>query len=91
MVFEFNGAVTSWLHFTERHVQWILDRVVEDPPDVFVPNLMVPAFYAGRWVRQAGIPTVGVLHSDDCFHRGIVSEFVCGSNAYRLSALVCVS
>lgn len=87
----FDCPATSWLHFTERHVQWILYKIAEDPPDIFVPNLMVPAFYAGRWVRQAGIPTVGVLHSDDPFYWGLVSEFVCGDNPYRLSGLACVS
>jgi SAM-dependent methyltransferase len=52
---------------------------------------MVPAYYAARWAREAGIPTVGVLHSDDTFHRGLLSEFVFGPKAFRLSALVCVS
>jgi len=87
----FDCPATSWLRFTERHVRWVLDRVAEDPPDVFVPNVMVPAYYAGRWVRQAGIPTVGVLHSDDTFHRALGNEFVAGKNAYQVSGLVCVS
>ena len=77
--------------YTEQRVRWVVDRLAEDPPDVFVPNLMVPAYYAGRWVREVGIPTIGVLHSDDPFHRGLLSEFVFGAGAYQLSALVCVS
>jgi colanic acid/amylovoran biosynthesis glycosyltransferase len=77
--------------YTEQRVHWLVDRLAEDPPDVFVPNLMVPAYYAGRWVREAGIPTVGVLHSDDPFYRGLLTEFVFGAGAYQLSALVCVS
>jgi colanic acid/amylovoran biosynthesis glycosyltransferase len=77
--------------YTEQRVHWVVDRLAEDPPDVFVPNLMVPAYYAGRWVRKAGIPTVGVLHSDDAFYRGLLSEFVFGADTYQLSALVCVS
>ncbi len=78
-------------HCTEERVKWILRMVKEDPADVFVPNLMIPGYYAGRWLRKAGIPTVGVLHSDDSFHRGILSEFVFGKLKYRLSSLVCVS
>jgi colanic acid/amylovoran biosynthesis glycosyltransferase len=77
--------------YTEQRVHWIVDRLADDPPDVFVPNLMVPAYYAGRWVREAGIPTIGVLHSDEPFYRGLLSEFVFGAGAYQLSALVCVS
>jgi glycosyltransferase involved in cell wall biosynthesis len=77
--------------FTEQRVRWILERVAESPPDVFVPNLAVPAYFAARWIRAAGIPTIGVLHSDDAFHWGLVDEFVGGPEPFRLSALVCVS
>ena len=77
--------------FTEDRVRWILERVAESPPDVFVPNLSVAGYYAGRWVREAGIPSVGVLHSDDAFHWALVDEFVRGSEPFRLSAMVCVS
>ena len=80
-------------HFptTEQKVRWILEQVKINPPDVFVPNLVVPAYYAGGWVRQAGIPTVGVLHSDDAFHRGLQEVFLFGDEFFRLSGLVCVS
>lgn len=77
--------------FTEQRTQWILKSLCESPPDVFVPNLMLPALYAARWVKEAGIPTVGVMHSDDEFYYGLLDEFVCGRPEYRLSALVCVS
>ena len=33
---------------TEDRVRWILERLRENPPDVFVPNLVVPAFFAAR-------------------------------------------
>jgi len=77
--------------FTKQRVQWILESLCESQPDIFVPHLMVPAFYAARWVKEAGIPTVGVLHSDDEFHYGLLDEFVCGRSNYKLSVLVCVS
>jgi glycosyltransferase involved in cell wall biosynthesis len=80
-------------HFptTEQKVGWILEQLRRDPPDVFVPNLAVPGYYAGGWVRQAGIPTVGVLHSDDDFHRGLQEQFVFGDEFFRVSGLACVS
>jgi colanic acid/amylovoran biosynthesis glycosyltransferase len=78
-------------YYTEERVRWILKKLSEEPPDVFVPNLIVPACYAGKWAREAGIPTVGVLHSDEAFYYGLLDEFVLGREEYRLSALVCVS
>jgi glycosyltransferase involved in cell wall biosynthesis len=87
----FDVQVRTGLRYTEDRVLWILNQLAENPPHVFVPNLMVPAFYASRWVRKAGIPTVGILHSDDDFHVGVQKEFVFGSMDYRLSAIVCVS
>jgi glycosyltransferase involved in cell wall biosynthesis/SAM-dependent methyltransferase len=83
-------AITG-LEYTAQRIRWILDSLSICPPDVFVPHLMVPAFYASRWVKEAGIPTVGVLHSDDAFHYGLLDEYVFGKQDFRLSALVCVS
>jgi glycosyltransferase involved in cell wall biosynthesis len=51
----------------------------------------VAGYFAARWVREAGIPTVGILHSDDTFYRGLQDEFVFGRQPYRVSALVGVS
>jgi colanic acid/amylovoran biosynthesis glycosyltransferase len=87
----FDCPAVLWPRYTEDRVGWILKELAANPPDVFVPNLMVSAYYAGRWAREAEIPTVGVLHSDDAFHGGLLSEFVFGSKPFRLSALVCVS
>lgn len=84
-------ATTLLPAYTHELIRWILTRLQESPPDIFVPNLAVPGFYAARWVRTAGIPTVGALRSDDAFHRGLQQEFVFGQRAYRLSGLVCVS
>ena len=76
---------------TEDRARWILEQLRENPPDVFVPNLVVAGYYAARWAKEAGIPTVGVLHSDDEYYRALQSEFVFGAPDYRLSSLVCVS
>jgi glycosyltransferase involved in cell wall biosynthesis len=76
---------------TEERIHWILDRLREDPPDVFVPNLVVAAYLAARWVREAGIPTVGILHSDDPFYQGLQDRFLFGRPQDRVTAMVCVS
>lgn len=75
---------------TELRVRWLLGQVRENPPDVFVPNLMPAAYFASRWCREAGIATVGVLRSVDAFHEGFLEEFGAGA-LFRQSAFVGVS
>ena len=79
------------LDTTEARIGWILDDLRANPPDIFVPNLVVAGYYAARWAREAGIPTVGILHSDDPFYHGILDTFVYGRGKWRLSSVVCVS
>lgn len=73
-------AVCSFLKFLEQC-----------QPDVYVPNCIVPAYFAAGYARRSGIPTVGVLHSDDPFYWGIVDEFIGGLPEFRISAVVPVS
>lgn len=80
-----------WQTTTEQKIHWLLSQLAENPPDIFVPNMLVAAFYASRWVKAAGVPTVGMLHSEDVFHQSVLRNFVLGEAAYQLSALICVS
>lgn len=84
-------VVVEHFECTEQKVLWVLEQLQQDLPDIFVPNLAVPAFYAAGWARRSGIPTVGILHSDDSYHKGVQEEFVFGDPFYRLSGLACVS
>ena len=84
-------SVATGVDNTQDRIRWILDEVRKNPPDVFVPNLVVAAYFASKWLREAGIPTVGVLHSDDDFYRAIQHEFVTGETRFRVSSVVCVS
>jgi colanic acid/amylovoran biosynthesis glycosyltransferase len=77
--------------YMENRVRWILKQVRKNPPDIFILNYLTSAFYAGRWIREAGIPTVGVLRSDESTNWGRLYEFVLGNKYYRPSAVVCVS
>lgn len=80
--------------YTEHGVRWILEQLAADPPDVFVSNMVIPeAYYAGRWLREAGIQTVGICHGGGMAHLypGLLDEFVFGADAYRVSAFVTVS
>ncbi len=82
---------SQYRNSTEDRVKWILGVVKNDPPDVFMPNLVLPAFYASKWIMNAGIPCVGILHSDDIFFHSLVHEFVNGEPDFQLDAIVCVS
>lgn len=76
---------------TEEKIDWILKLVAKISPDVFVPNLSVAGWFAARWIRDAGIPTIACHRSDDRFHWTMVDDFVCGNQEWSVSGLVCVS
>jgi colanic acid/amylovoran biosynthesis glycosyltransferase len=82
------------IKYTKQRVRWIFERLAEDPPDVFVINAVYPAaYYLGRWLREAEIPTIGICHGGGMmnFYPGLLDEFVLGRAAYQVSAFVCVS
>ena len=72
-------------------VRSLLRLLKESRPDIYVPNGIVPAYYAGGYARRAGIPTVGVVHNDDLYNRAQVDEFINGDPDFRISAVVPVS
>lgn len=76
---------------TQERVRWILSRLVESPCDVFVPNLVVAAYHTVPWVKRAGIPSVGILHSDDPFYHDLRTRFAQGARRVKVDALACVS
>jgi colanic acid/amylovoran biosynthesis glycosyltransferase len=78
----------------EDQTEWILVQWALRPSCVFVANLVLPAFYAGRWIRLAGGCTVGVIHSNpdhDLFYGDLLRYFVGGPRQWRLDAVVAVS
>ncbi len=82
---KFNGNTT------EKKIHFILKKVANVDPDIFVPNLSVAGWFASRWVREAGIPTIAAQRSDDAFHWAMVDEFVTGDPEWAVSGLICVS
>ena len=76
---------------TELRVRWLLLQIRENPPDIFVPNLMPAAYFAARWCRKAGITTIGIIRNVDVFHEGFLEEFAFGLEAFRQTAFVGVS
>lgn len=82
---------TPFLPYTEENIRWILTVLNEELPDVFIPNVVVPAYYAAGWAKEAGICTIGISHSDDPFYHAIQQAFVDGSETFRLNGIVAVS
>ena len=82
---------SSFLSSTEDNIKWILDCLQKNTPHIFVPNLVVPACYACKWVKKAGIITIGISHSDDPFYHAIQKEFIDGHKSFRLDGMICVS
>jgi glycosyltransferase involved in cell wall biosynthesis len=69
-------------------VRYFLRFLEEGQPDIYVPNFVVPAYYAAGHARRAGIPTVGVLLSDNSYYQRIIDEFINGDPDFRISAVV---
>jgi glycosyltransferase involved in cell wall biosynthesis len=80
-------APQTMLGCVRQCVDWLnLDR-----PDIYIPNSVLPAYYAGGYARQFGLQTVGVLHADDAYFAAIIEEFVAKNPQSRFSAVVPVS
>ncbi len=72
-------------------VRWLLRELAKAPPTVFVINLSIAGYLATRWIRRAGISSIGILHSDDAFYKKIFAEFVVGAAGNCVTDMVCVS
>lgn len=72
-------------------IRWILARLQQAPCDVFIPNVVTAANYACRWIRQAGVCTIGILHSDHGYCDALQQEFVAGARVWRMTGFVGVS
>jgi len=76
---------------TKAKISWIKDHLNANPVDVFVPNLVIPGFFAAAHLAARGVPSIGVIHSDDPFYRAVIDELGKPGCAFRLSAVVAVS
>jgi colanic acid/amylovoran biosynthesis glycosyltransferase len=92
--FEEQGIPVRWMPLLKHlpyAVRSLLQLVEKAQPDIYVPNSLVPAYYAAGFARRSGIPTVGVLHCDDAYYQGVIDQFISGPLDFRLSAIVPVS
>lgn len=78
-------------NFTEPLVKWILDKVEEIQPHVFIPDVSTPGCFAGIWVMKAGIPVITSHRSDDKLNWGKALYFSDPKYGNVLSGIVCVN
>lgn len=76
---------------TEERVRWILSAVQQRPPAVFIPNIVPAAYYAAMHLKRRGIRCIGVLRSDDGFHRQLAQLFLRTAPDRAMDAWVAVS
>src|SRR5262249_20231111 len=81
----------SWQAHLPSAVRFYLRLLKRSRPDVYVPNRIVPAYFAAGCARCSGIPTVEILYSDGPFYWGLVEEIIEGRPDFLVSAVVPVS
>ena len=76
---------------TEAQMRLVWEVFRKVRPTVFIPNLSVSGCFAARWIRRAGIPTIGCYWSDDSFYRDFGAQFLGRDRRWALSAMAAVS
>jgi glycosyltransferase involved in cell wall biosynthesis len=69
----------------------ILKIIKSNKITVLIANLVIPAYYAARFLKPFNIPVIGVLHSNDTFYKGVIDKFITGTEQDRLTKVVSVS
>lgn len=78
----------------EDQAEWILRIWRQSPTEIFIANLVLPALFASKWIKDAGAATVGVVHSNpdfDPFYQDLIDHFVIPESEWQLTACVAVS
>ncbi|MGQ9898223.1 MAG: glycosyltransferase family 4 protein, partial [Acidobacteriota bacterium] len=75
----------------EKKIHWLLAQLAAFRATVFIPNLTIAGLYATAWTQSLGLPTIGMLHSDDTYYRALLDRFVAGQPRFRVGDLVTVS
>ncbi len=76
---------------TDENIRWILSKIKQQRPDIFICNHVIPGLLLGGTLKDSGIPSVGILRSDDPFYHAMIERFVAGRAKDALSAIVGVS
>lgn len=77
--------------YVDDQAKEILKIIKSNKITVLIANLVIPAYYAARFVKPFNIPVIGVLHSNDTFYKGVIDKFITGTEQDRLTKVVSVS
>lgn len=77
--------------YISDQVKLILELIRDNSFTVLVANCVIPAYYSARFLKPYNIPVIGVLHSYDAFHQGLIKKFIKGRLEDRIDACVSVS
>ncbi len=80
----------EWPYIKDQ-VRLILKIIKKYGYTILVANLVIPAFYAAKYLKPFNIPVIGVLHSSDQFYRDVIDKFITGKSRMQISSVVCVS
>lgn len=77
--------------FVADQVKALIQIVKKESISIVLANLVIPAFYATRYLKRFNIPVIGVMHSNDTFSKNVISKFIHGTAQDQLTASVAVS
>ena len=81
----------SHIPFIEDQVRHLLKLLKEYNYEVLVANLVIPAFYAAKYLKSSKIPVIGVIHSNDAFYDSVIHKFVGGASSMSFDRVITVS
>lgn len=77
--------------FTKDITVWILEQAEQIQPDVFIPDVSTPGCFAGKWLKDSGVPVINSCRSLDDTNRGRALYFSDPRSPYVSTGIVCVS
>jgi glycosyltransferase involved in cell wall biosynthesis len=73
-----------------RIVPWILKKIEEINPDIFIPDISTQGLIAGKWLTKNGIKVINSLRGNDDLNWG-KAIFFSRRGKWQSSAIVCVN
>lgn len=64
------------LTYTEFQVKELLKQISNYKVSVLVANLVIPAFYSAKYLKQYNFPVIPVLHSNEPHTKGVIKKFI---------------
>ena len=74
--FVYQSIPMNKFRYTDDRTGWIINETKNYDTDIFLPGFSVAGLYAIRWLKEAGILTINIIHSDDLFWQAVSERFV---------------